>query len=120
MNITQARHSDCRAIAELAMMAGESIPAHFWKQSRHEEEDLYDVGARNGASKNEKEARQFVEMVIDYKAAMARLNNSPWLSTRKRAITLNQPVLNRVPIRNRSVPVPDTARKCRSLPLYCK
>jgi ribosomal protein S18 acetylase RimI-like enzyme len=53
MHIDRARQQDCRAIAELAMMAGEGIPAYFWEQSRQAGEDLFDVGARNARSQVE-------------------------------------------------------------------
>lgn len=53
MKITRACKADCRAIAELAMMAGEGIPAYFWQQSLKQNEDLFDVGARNAASETE-------------------------------------------------------------------
>lgn len=41
MDITPAGKNDCLAIAELAMMAGEGIPAYFWEQSRQSGEGLY-------------------------------------------------------------------------------
>ncbi len=53
MNITAAKKTDCRAIAELAMIAGEGIPEYFWEESRRQGETQYDVGARNAASEHE-------------------------------------------------------------------
>ncbi len=53
MRIVKAGIGDCRSIAELAMMAGEGIPAYFWEQSAQEGEDLIDVGARNAASEDD-------------------------------------------------------------------
>lgn len=51
--ITHANHSDCRAIAELAMIAGEGIPAYFWAKSQQRGEDICDVGARSASSETE-------------------------------------------------------------------
>ena len=53
MSIRKARIEDCRAIAELALMAGEGIPAWFWEQSRQGGQPIEDVGARNAASDSE-------------------------------------------------------------------
>jgi ribosomal protein S18 acetylase RimI-like enzyme len=50
MELRPATKTDCRAIAELALMAGEGIPAYFWGQSRQAGQDIEDVGARNAAS----------------------------------------------------------------------
>lgn len=50
METRQATRADCRAIAELALMAGEGIPAYFWEQSRKPGQDIEDVGAQNAAS----------------------------------------------------------------------
>ena len=52
MKIRQAISEDCRAIAELALMAGEGIPAYFWAQSRAAGEEIVDVGARKAASES--------------------------------------------------------------------
>jgi hypothetical protein len=46
MNIRKAERADCHALAELAMMAGEGIPAFFWQQELQQGEDLIDAGAR--------------------------------------------------------------------------
>jgi len=50
MEMRPATKTDCRAIAELALMAGEGIPAYFWGQSRQVGQDIEDVGAQNAAS----------------------------------------------------------------------
>jgi len=52
-NIRKASLGDCKSIAELALMAGEGIPAYFWAQSRQEGQDIMDVGANNLASETE-------------------------------------------------------------------
>lgn len=53
MKIRTATKADCRAIAELALMAGEGIPACFWRQSVGPGKDVLDVGARNACSETE-------------------------------------------------------------------
>jgi ribosomal protein S18 acetylase RimI-like enzyme len=53
MIIRKANLSDCRPIAELAMIAGEGIPAYFWKAARTTDQDLIDVGATRLASGTE-------------------------------------------------------------------
>jgi len=53
MKIRPATREDTFAIAELAMMAGEGIPAFFWAQSQQPGETLIDVGARNAQSETE-------------------------------------------------------------------
>jgi len=50
METRPARLEECRAIAELALMAGEGIPGWFWAQSAQPGEDIIDAGARNAAS----------------------------------------------------------------------
>jgi ribosomal protein S18 acetylase RimI-like enzyme len=50
MEIRKATLDDCRAIAELALFAGEGIPAYFWAQSQKEGETIKDVGAQKAAS----------------------------------------------------------------------
>ena len=50
MEVRPATKADCRAIAELALMAGEGIPAHFWEQSRVAGQDIEEIGAQNAAS----------------------------------------------------------------------
>lgn len=53
MNIRKASRADCTAIAELALIAGEGIPAYFWEQSRTEGQTLLEAGALNAASDTE-------------------------------------------------------------------
>lgn len=53
MTITRATCSDCRTIAELAMIAGEGIRAYFWAQSQQQDEDICDVGARSASSETD-------------------------------------------------------------------
>ncbi|MDX2456984.1 MAG: N-acetyltransferase [Gammaproteobacteria bacterium] len=53
MDIRKATRTDCPAIAELALMAGEGIPAYFWEQSRKAGQSLLEVGALNAASDTE-------------------------------------------------------------------
>jgi hypothetical protein len=53
MEIRKATRADCPAIAELALLAGEGIPAYFWEQSRKEGQSLLEVGALNAASDTE-------------------------------------------------------------------
>jgi len=47
--IQKATPGMCRNIAELALMAGEGIPAYFWKQSAAEGQDIVEVGAQKAA-----------------------------------------------------------------------
>jgi len=51
--IRKAGKNDLHAIAELALMAGEGIPAFFWEQSRKPDQDILDVGAARAASESE-------------------------------------------------------------------
>jgi ribosomal protein S18 acetylase RimI-like enzyme len=64
MDIRKATKSDCRAIAELALMAGEGIPAYFWEQSRKEGQDIEDVGALNAASEHENFSYRNVHLAL--------------------------------------------------------
>ena len=50
MEIRKATKSDCRAIAGLALIAGEGIPAYFWERSKKPGQQIEDVGAQNAAS----------------------------------------------------------------------
>lgn len=50
ISIRPAEKRDCRCIAELALMAGEGIPAYFWEQARRLGQDILDVGAEKAAS----------------------------------------------------------------------
>lgn len=46
MRIHKASQSELKDIAKLALIAGEGIPAWFWKQSATEVQDIEDVGAK--------------------------------------------------------------------------
>lgn len=51
MEIRKATINDCRPIAELALIAGEGIPAYFWEQSKKDSnQETITVGAINAAS----------------------------------------------------------------------
>jgi len=50
MKTRQASKADCRAIAELALMAGEGIPAYFWEQAKEPGQRTVDYGAQKAAS----------------------------------------------------------------------
>ena len=47
MEIRKATSQDCRSIAELALIAGDGIPAYFWEQSRVSGQQVIDVGIQN-------------------------------------------------------------------------
>lgn len=64
MKIRSATKQDTRAIAELALMAGEGIPAYFWAQSQQEGEDIIDVGARNALSEIENFSYRNVQLAL--------------------------------------------------------
>ena len=64
MEIRPATLPDTRVIAELALMAGEGIPAFFWAQSQRPGEDLIDVGARNAKSKTENFSYRNVHLAL--------------------------------------------------------
>ncbi|KPK12335.1 MAG: hypothetical protein AMJ68_02270 [Acidithiobacillales bacterium SG8_45] len=53
MEIRKATLMDCYPLAELALIAGEGIPAFFWEQSKENEQDILAVGARNLESESE-------------------------------------------------------------------
>jgi hypothetical protein len=46
MNIRKAAKDDCRTIVELALLAGEGIPAYYWEQSRRPGQDILDIGTK--------------------------------------------------------------------------
>jgi ribosomal protein S18 acetylase RimI-like enzyme len=70
VEIRNANTSDCRPIAELALIAGEGIPAYFWAQSQNADQDLFDTGARNAASESENFSYRNVRLaVIDNRIA---------------------------------------------------
>lgn len=53
MIIRKANLEDCRSIAELALIAGEGMPAFFWEQSKKNNQEAIDVGMENLASETE-------------------------------------------------------------------
>jgi len=53
MDIRQATKQDCRSIAELALIAGEGIPAYFWRQAKRPGQTLEDIGAQKAGSETE-------------------------------------------------------------------
>ena len=64
MDTRKATVADCRAIAELALMAGEGIPAYFWEQSKTTGQDILDVGANNAASETENFSYRNVHLAV--------------------------------------------------------
>lgn len=46
MNIRPAQEDDCLAIAELAQIAGDGIPGHFWADTRQPGQSLAQAGAQ--------------------------------------------------------------------------
>lgn len=66
MEIRKATREDCRAIAELGLMAGEGIPAYFWEQSRKPGQTIEEIGAQHAASETENFSYHNVQLgVID-------------------------------------------------------
>jgi len=47
MKIRKAVQEDCRNIAELALIAGDGMPAYFWQQDRVNGQQVIDVGIQN-------------------------------------------------------------------------
>lgn len=64
MQIRPATKQDSRAIAELALIAGEGIPAYFWQQEQQPDEELLDVGARNALSETENFSYRNVQLAV--------------------------------------------------------
>jgi ribosomal protein S18 acetylase RimI-like enzyme len=64
ITIRKASKQDCLPIAELALMAGEGIPAYFWEQSRKPGQNLTDVGAHNAASESENFSYRNVHLAL--------------------------------------------------------
>ncbi len=64
MNIRPATQKDTRAIAELAIIAGEGIPAYFWAQSQQPGEEIIDVGARSAQSETENFSYRNVQLAL--------------------------------------------------------
>jgi len=65
METRQATQADCRAIAELALMAGEGIPAYFWEQAKQPGQAIEDVGAQNAASDTENFSWRNVHLAVN-------------------------------------------------------
>jgi ribosomal protein S18 acetylase RimI-like enzyme len=53
IRIRVARPGDCRALAELALIAGEGIPAFFWESARGPGQAIEEVGAARLLSETE-------------------------------------------------------------------
>lgn len=64
MLIRKATKEDCRSIAELALMAGEGMPAFFLEQSRKDGQDIEEVGALNAASESENFSYRNVHLAL--------------------------------------------------------
>ncbi len=64
MQIRPAARQDVRAIAELALMAGEGIPAYFWAQAQRAEESIIDVGARSALSESANFSYRNVQLAL--------------------------------------------------------
>jgi len=73
METRQATKADCRAIAELALMAGEGIPAYFWEQSRQPGQEIEDVGTQNAASDTENFSWRNVHLAVNGNAVAGML-----------------------------------------------
>lgn len=59
-----ATRDDAHAIAELALIAGEGIPAFFWAKSQRPGETIIEVGARNVLSEIENFSYRNVQMAL--------------------------------------------------------
>ena len=64
MEIRSATKQDCRAIAELALMAGEGIPAYFWAQTKRTGQTIEEVGAQYAASETDNFSFRNVQVAI--------------------------------------------------------
>jgi ribosomal protein S18 acetylase RimI-like enzyme len=70
MQIRKANRSDVHDIAKLALIAGEGIPAWFWKQSAAEAQNVEDAGAARLLSETDNFSYRNVHVaVIDGKVA---------------------------------------------------
>jgi len=52
MDIRSATPADCLAIAELAQMAGDNIPGHFWAESQMPGQSIIEAGAERANSES--------------------------------------------------------------------
>jgi ribosomal protein S18 acetylase RimI-like enzyme len=66
MMIRKANTDDCLKIAELAMMAGEGIPAYFWAQTQLAGENIYQSGARNACTETDNFSYRNAYLAIEY------------------------------------------------------
>lgn len=64
MEIRKATVDDCYAIAELALIAGEGIPAYFWGQTGDTDQDIIRNGARNAASETDNFSYRNVHLAV--------------------------------------------------------
>ena len=70
MEIRKAGKSDCRSIAELALIAGEGIPAYFWEGKKRPGQTIEDVGAQSAAAETANFSYRNVQLaVIDHAVA---------------------------------------------------
>ncbi|MCW8875375.1 MAG: GNAT family N-acetyltransferase [Gammaproteobacteria bacterium] len=69
-HIRTASPGDCRAIAELALIAGEGIPAYFWEPSRRPGQAIEEVGAARLLSETENFSYRNIQ-VAEVDAAVA-------------------------------------------------
>ena len=65
MKLAKAKKEHNRNIAELALIAGDGIPAWFWAQSQIDGEDIYDVGMRNLCSETDNFSYRNATVAID-------------------------------------------------------
>jgi len=62
--IRKATKEDCRSIAELALIAGEGIPAYFWEHAKEDNQDIIEVGAQSAASETENFSYKNVHLAL--------------------------------------------------------
>jgi len=64
MEIRKATKDDCRQIAELALIAGEGIPAYFWEEAKKPEQEIEEVGAARLTSETENFSYRNVHVAV--------------------------------------------------------
>lgn len=64
MEIRKATVADCYAIAELALIAGEGIPAYFWRESNEKDQDIVRTGAGNATSETDNFSYRNVHLAV--------------------------------------------------------
>lgn len=89
MLIRPAARQDTRAIAELALMTGEGIPAFFWAQSQRPGEDILEVCARNALSETDNYSYRNVQLAL-LDEAIAGMLLAYRLPAAEEAVDLNQ------------------------------